>query len=64
MIHLAAIERYAEIFPSATAETYSMIWWRWASTHLDRQLYEEVRKLRWEKAGRLERLVAKECVPK
>lgn len=62
-IYLGCIERYAAIFPEETAKGYAASWWIWAGRTLNRQLYEEVRKARWEKAGRIERLTAKMNVP-
>lgn len=62
-IHLRCIERYAEIFEDREAEGQALCWWRWASTHLNRQLYEEVRKRRWARATDMEKRVAKEGVP-
>jgi len=62
-IHVKAIERYTEIFEPIPAECQALCWWRWAARTLNRQLYEEVRKRRWEHAGKLERMVAKSGVP-
>ncbi len=62
-LHFNALERYAEIFGPAEAEGQALCWWRWAARTLNRQLYEEVRKRRWEHAGKLERMVAKSGVP-